>query len=456
MKKIFFIIISVFSIYNLTAQKCTIELSGQLLDLHDKSPLGDALIEITGLSKITKTDSNGNFSFKNLCAGTYELEISHPQCATAFKTFKLKKDKHIKISLEHHLEQLKEVLVSAKITKTNSSNEQQLSVNELDNSSGTNLGEALSNLSGVSSIQTGNSIVKPVIQGLNGSRVLIMNQGVRMQDMEWGEEHAPNIDLNSVGTVSLIKGAAALEYGGDAIGGVILTESKKNILKDSLFGYALINGISNGKGGNTAVSVNKSYKSGWFTNAHASFKRLGDTKSPDYYLSNTGIQEIGASFKIGKQNYHKGFHFYYSYYNANIGILSSSHIGNVDDLINAINGEQPLVLNEFSYNIENPNQKIQHHLAKLAYYQRIKNLGKWSFQYDFQRNNRKEFDIRIGDNAGKASIDLQLDTHSFSTDLKWDFFFRFKFKNRFVTSLSKEFSKPCYWCKKTDTRLSKI
>ena len=47
-------------------------------------------------------------------------------------------------------------------------------------------------------------------------------------------------------------------------------------------------------------------------------------------------------------------------------------------------------------------------------------MGKWSVQYDFQQNRRFEFDVRVGDDANKASIDLRLTTHSIATDLKID------------------------------------
>ena len=60
-----------------------------------------------------------------------------------------------------------------------------------------------------------------MINGLHSSRIIVMNNDVRLQDQEWGIEHAPNIDLNSAGSINVIKGANALAYGGDALGGVI-------------------------------------------------------------------------------------------------------------------------------------------------------------------------------------------------------------------------------------------
>jgi iron complex outermembrane receptor protein len=50
----------------------------------------------------------------------------------------------------------------------------------------------------VSSLKTGSSVVKPVINGLFGSRVPVINNN-RLEDQEWGTEHAPNFDVNAAG-----------------------------------------------------------------------------------------------------------------------------------------------------------------------------------------------------------------------------------------------------------------
>jgi iron complex outermembrane receptor protein len=64
----------------------------------------------------------------------------------------------------------------------------------------------LTEIAGVSSLKTGSSVVKPVINGLFGSRVPVINNNVRLEDQEWGTEHAPNFDVNAA--VTVIKGAS--------------------------------------------------------------------------------------------------------------------------------------------------------------------------------------------------------------------------------------------------------
>lgn len=419
--KYIFIVYIAFSSMLITAQDCNAILVGEIVDFHDNKPLANATIRITAKNNTTNSNLDGKFSFRDLCNGVIELEVSHPECTTKFVTLEVNGDTFQKIRLEHHVEELEEVKVVGEVQKnTNSGQEESLSIKELERSSGNSLGDALKKIAGVSTLNTGGNIVKPVIQGLNGSRILILNNNVRMQDMEWGEEHAPNVDINANQKISVIKGAAALEYGGDAIGGVIVLESLPILRVDSLFGKTQMNLFSNGRGGNLTSTLIKSYTSGLYIKGQGSYKHLGDLEAPDYLLSNTGIREKGISLNIGKRDFIQGWEGYYSFFQSDIGILRASHIGNIDDLIQSINSQQPNIINDFTYDIGQPNQEVSHHLGKLNYYRRFEGFGKWTVQYDFQKNRRYEYDIRVGDDANKAALDLQLTTHSFLSNLKLD------------------------------------
>lgn len=425
------------------SQDCNSIFLGEVVDFHDNTPLHNATISITGKNLETTSDKSGKFTFKTLCDGVIELEISHPECKSQFISVSIDGDTYRKISLEHHLEELDEVKVVSDFKQnTNSSQEERLSKTELEKYSGNSLGDALKGITGVSSLNTGANIVKPVIQGLNGSRVLILNNNVRMQDMEWGEEHAPNVDINSNQDISVIKGAAALEYGGDAIGGVIVMNPLPIARVDSLFGKTQLNLFSNGRGGNITSTLVKSYDSGLYLKVQGSLKRLGDMEAPDYMLSNTGIRENGVSINVGKRDFIQGWEGYYSFFDSDIGILRASHIGNIDDLITSINSQEPNIINDFSYEIERPNQEVTHHLGKLNYYRRFKGLGKLNLQYDFQNNRRFEYDVRVGDDANKPSLDLQLTTHSFSSSMQLDGQEKLKLKIGALGRFQSNFANP--------------
>lgn len=418
-----FLLISLFgNIEAALSQNCTAVFKGEVVDFHDGKPLVNALVQLGDTGKVTATDIDGKFTLSGICPGSYEVEISHESCTTRIMTIAITGTTTKRITLEHHLEELKEVVVegSRDHPVTNSATEQILHSDVIEKFSSASLGDALKEISGVSSLNTGSSIVKPVIQGLHSSRVVTMNNGVRLQDQEWGMEHAPNLDLNAAGSLTVVKGAAALQYGGDAIGGVIIAEPKNIPVKDTLYGKTLLSGATNGRGGALVSSLTKSYESGWYWSAQGTLKRFGDFEAPDYSLTNTGYsqQAFTASFGLNKFTY--GFDAYYSFYRNEIGILRASHIGSQEDLLNAINSRAPYIIEPFSYDINAPKQEVTHHLVKLRFFKRFEKLGKWSVQYDFQQNNRREYDVRRGALKGVPAMDMELTTHTLSSDFLFD------------------------------------
>lgn len=420
--KLILIILLVFTT-GVQAQQCDKILLGEVVDFHDGLPLFGAVVTIEGKEQKTTTDFNGKFTLKGLCEGPVTVLISHHDCEDISVEVIIEGDTFQKFRMEHHLEELGEVVVTESriIRETNSAQEQLIQGEAIEKFSGRSLGDALKEISGVSSLNTGNTIVKPVIQGLHSSRVIIMNNGVRMQDQEWGSEHAPNLDLNSISRLSVVKGSAALKYGGDAVGGIIIASPERVALQDTIYGRTLLTGATNGRGGALSSTLVKGYRSGWNFKVQGSLKRFGDFETPDYVLSNTGVAESGITGSLGYRSLGFGFEAFYSYYHNEIGILRASHIGNLNDLERALQSDVPLIIRDHTYDILAPKQKVDHHLAKIDMYKRLEGLGRWNLQYDFQRNNRLEFDIRRGEeNDNLPSLDLTLTTHTLNTDFEFD------------------------------------
>lgn len=404
----------------INAQKCNYTFKGKIIDFHDKTPLVGASVAILNLNKYTTADINGEFNIDNLCKGDIILEIKHIACETKKITINLNKSISKDIFLEHHLEELNEVVVNSNSKTTKTSIEQSVKKEVIEQYTDKSLGDVLSTISGVSSLNTGNSIVKPMIHGLHSSRLLIINNNVRMFDQEWGDEHAPNVDINSAGRIEIIKGANTLMYGSDAIGGLILLRPENFTKADSIFGSTSLSLNSNGWGGNVNSELVRTFKNGFYTKGQVNFKKFGDFSAANYNLSNSGIQNINGSLRFGYNSFEKGFNVYYSYINTTIGIIRAAHVGNVNDLIRAINRGEPSFIDDFSYFIDNPKQTITHHLGKVDAYKRFKGLGKLSLQYDFQLNRRKEFDRRRASFRDIAAADFQLFTTSLQSNLRID------------------------------------
>ena len=120
--------------------------------------------------------------------------------------------------------------------------------------------------------------------------------------------------------------------------------------------------------------------------------------------------------------------------------MRSSHAHTANDIINAINNEIPGTINEFSYDINIPKQKISHNLLKIKAFKNF-NFGKLSMQYDYQVNDRKEFDIRRGGRKNPA-LDLNLQTHSIALDLESKFDGTSNFKAGVSGRYQKNFPDP--------------
>lgn len=438
------LLLLLFSSITSISQNCNNTLSGKVTDHHDGSLLAGATLTIVGSEQTVLTTINGEYSFSNLCGETYKIQVSHPFCLTQGFTVDVSGDVTENFKLEHHIEELNQITIKGKnySSKSKTILQNTLSKKELERFSNKTLGDALNSLSGVSSLNTGSTIIKPMINGLHSSRVVIINNGVRMEDQEWGSEHAPNIDINTIGNLSLIKGASALQYSGDAVGGVIIAEVPKIALKDSIYGKTLLTSATNGRGVSISTLLTKSNQKGWYTSLQGTLKRFGDFEAPSYILSNTGIYEQNASFDVGYKNYDYGFSAYYSFFKNEIGILRASHLGGAEDQIRALSSNIPLIINEFTYEINEPKQDISHHLARIKGFKRIDKLGKINFQYDYQKNNRLEFDIRRGDDSDKASLDLELSTHTILVDIASRFTNSTQFKSGIMTRFQENFADP--------------
>jgi len=443
MRNLAFLVLLFSSITSLS-QNCNNSLSGTVTDIHDGQLLTGVTLIVAETDQAVQTDFDGTYSFSNLCNATYYIQVSHPYCLTKGFTVRVSGDTKKSFKLEHHIEELNQITIEGKTYSDKSKTlfENSIDKNELERFSSASLGDALKSLSGVSSLNTGNTVVKPMINGLHSSRVVIVNNGVRMEDQEWGAEHAPNIDINSVSNLTVLKGAGALQYSGDAVGGVIIAETSKVPVKDSLYGKSLMTATSNGRGAALSSKLTKSYKNGMYATLQGTLKHFGDFEAPDYILSNTGIFERSASLQVGFNRFDYGIEGYYSIFKNEIGILAASHLGGARDQIRAISSDVPLIINDFTYTINAPRQDVSHQLATVKGFKRFENFGKLSIQYDFQRNNRLEFDIRRGDDKNKAASDLQLDTHTVLLDLESHLTDAITLKSGIMTRYQKNVANP--------------
>ncbi len=417
---------AVVSIFILTtsfafSQKCNLIVDGKIIDVENNSPLEAAVIQVIGTPLTAVSDANGVYVLSNQCKGKLTLKISHLNCDPVFKEINLDKSSSFNFQLEHKIENLSEVVISKLIVHELSATSKIHSLTELqkDRFNTKGLAGALEQISGVSVLSTGNSIGKPVIHGMFGSRVGVVYDGIMLENQQWGQDHAPNVDLNTFEKIRLIKGAGTLKYG-TTPGGVVILESTlpKNV--DSLYGKTILSGMYNGRGYSATSSLVKSYKSGTYIKLQGTYKRNGDFTAPNYNLTNTANKENNFSISLGKNGLQHKWKAFFSYFDSDIAILKSAHIGNVKDLLRAIESDVPLIIDPFKNEIDFPKQANNHYTANVEYTNTNFANGELHLKYSWQRNNRKEFDIRRGSLKDKPALDMKLDTHNLGSNYEWN------------------------------------
>lgn len=362
------------------------------------------------------TDDDGNFIIRDLCAGTYTLKIQFLGHKEIIETITLEKGSFNKTyRLEEDSMELEGVEIHGHQDAIQTTTAiQALYGEELLESRGENLGESLKRVAGVTTFSTGNSIAKPVIHGLHSNRIMILNNGIRLEGQQWGAEHAPEIDPFLADEITVIKGAETVRFGPEAMGGVILVSPSDLPTKKEHKTDLHLLGASNGRMGNISLTHTGGSEKikGLGYRIQGSAKRGGTIQSPNYYQSNTGISELNFSGTLGYSNKKLGTELYYSYFNSELGILRDAHTGNLSDLQSIIENGRPFTETDFTYDIDNPKQKVIHHLAKFKSHYHLNSNWKANLQYGFQLNERQEYDRRRGELNTRPSLDLQLYTNT--------------------------------------------
>jgi iron complex outermembrane recepter protein len=403
----------------LAQSACDLSIFGQIIDEHDGSVLPFADVQIVDQNKGTISDADGNYKLTAVCAGQVILACSQVGCETVYDTINLTESVAHNFYPEHHAEMLNAVSIEAESGRSMETSIVQLAPH-LDRILGATLGESLNSITGVNSLNTGGSISKPMIHGLHSNRLLVLNNGVRQESQQWGKEHAPEIDPFIAGELAVIKGANSVQYGADAIAGVVLVNPKP--LPDSfgLAGGLNLVGESNGRIANSSLVLegrNKLVKAlRWRT--QGSVKKGGNKTTPDYFLKNTGVEEWNFSGAFSLSDKRKGAEIYYSQFNTNLGIFSASHIGNLTDLQRAFQAKEPLESSDFNYEIQTPYQHVTHELTKASGFLTTGQKGKLQLTYARQYNLREEFDKHSVDQSVPA-LSFEITTHS--ADVLWEY-----------------------------------
>lgn len=268
----------------------------------------------------------------------------------------------------------------------------------------TNIIDVIAKQPGISQITTGNGISKPVIRGLGYNRVLVVNDGIRQEGQQWGDEHGIELDAQNVHSVEILKGPASLMYGSDAMAGVLifhdepvmpLGEMRANVSSE----YQTNNGLF-------AYSVNlEGNRNGFVYNWRYSDKMTHDYKNPyDGYVPDSRFRERALSGMLGLNRVWGYSRLKLSYYHLTPGIVEGER--------DKVTGELEREEGGKHYSKLLPFQQVHHYKAVLDN-SFLLGTGTLKVITGYQQNRRQEYE----ESKDECGLDFML--HTLNYDVRY-------------------------------------
>jgi iron complex outermembrane receptor protein len=261
----------------------------------------------------TLTDGAGRFSLPGVPAGRLELRFTHVGYAP----------ERVRVSESDHGVPLAVVMRSTplnipgmQVTATAGGRDplavtqatSQLSGKELEREMGTTLAQTLRTQPGVAVRFMGPAATTPVIRGLTGDRVLVLQDGQRTADLAGSaNDHGVTIDPLAAQRVEIVRGPATLLYGNNAVGGVVnvISDDIPSAVPAGLSGSAGLQSESAFPGAAISAKAAVPMGAGWVAVARGAARRTADMRIPDdpllgSRLANTESDNLGGSLGIGR------------------------------------------------------------------------------------------------------------------------------------------------------------
>lgn len=404
---------------------------GQVVENNGK-PISFASIVIDELSVGMAADSMGNFLFQNIPAGEYHIHADAMGYAHGEVELQVVSDTSIVISLKKNRLFIDEVVVqdefNQRIDRSGTQTVDRLGGEELTLAIGNNLAQSLESISGVRSMNTGAGIGKPVIRGFTGTRIVVNHNGLAQEGQQWGMEHGLEIDPFSSERIEIIKGAQAIAYGSDAMGGVV------NIMPSPIPNAQTINGRiqslykSNNHHIGGSVNLDARLEKSYFR-IRLSRQRYQDYRVPaeDFIynsfrlelpegrMSNTAGEESNISLSAGRIWKRGNLEITYSRYALTAGIFAGAM---------GIPRQYQLTPDGSWWDIDLPFQDVIHQKMALRWNQRwdnVRMVANAGVQYnEREERTRPDFHGIVADSSTTLGNGLDLLTASANTKFYWN------------------------------------
>lgn len=376
-------------VYAMQAPKM-VQVSGKISDEATGQILQGASIYFPELKKGVVSNDKGIYQI-NVKPGNYIIEVSYIGYSLQTISLSIPTNLEKDFFLNHAVLENTNVTVTS-FLRTTSSKKTPTPISIIKKEDffkgvSTNLIDALSKTPGVTQLSTGPAISKPIIRGLGYNRVVVLNDGVKQEGQQWGDEHGIEIDEYNVARTEVLKVPASIIYGSEALSGVINITSNVPVAEGALRGNVFSNYQSNNnlQGYHFDIAGNKN---GLVWGLNASSKKASDYKNKyDGYVYNSKFSELNGGGFVGIEKDWGYSHFIVNKFSQKLGMIE----GTRNELGQFLKEDLPATDADFSSTTPNiPYQYIQH--TKYILDNSINwGTGKLKANMAYQRNQRQEF-----------------------------------------------------------------
>lgn len=332
MNKILFIFFFSLTSLAVKSQNRTAIFKGSVLNAINGDVLAGASIYMPDLRRGTAADSKGKFLLKDIPEGTHLVEISFSGFSSLVETVLINGETEKIFQLKPTIAENDEVVVTGVSTATSLKKMTTPVVvmkhQELLQTGSSNIIDALTKKPGISQMGTGPAISKPVIRGLGYNRVVVINDGLRQEGQQWGDEHGIEVDEYSIQKAEILKGPASLMYGSDAIAGVINFITNAPVTEGYIKATVLSNYQTNSRQRGLFSNI-AGNKNGFSFNVYGSLKAAADYRNKyDGYVFNSKFNEHNAGGFIGLHKKWGYSHLVFSSFNQKLGLVEGERDSN--------------------------------------------------------------------------------------------------------------------------------
>ena len=273
-------------------------------------PLPNAQVFIESLNRGTLTDADGRYHLRAIPPGSYHVDVqligfrrAHKEVVVAAESGPVTVD----FVLTPTPLQLADVVSTASPIGEESQDITQstvaLSGKELARNIGAGVAQTLESQPGLATRYSGPLAAMPVIRGLTGDRILVLQNGDRTGDLSSSApDHAVSVDPLAADRIEVVRGPASLLYGSSALGGVVnvITSDIPTTIPTRVSGYFAAQGGTANPGAAASAGVTLPVGGRFAARVGGSIRELGDTRlGGGGTLDNTDASSRAGSIGLG-------------------------------------------------------------------------------------------------------------------------------------------------------------